>query len=69
MVHAEREWVGNGLRFATALEAEQQVRDLCSRWTLPDGWRVDPSDDAPNYRYVDGRLEPITYGACLAWSK
>lgn len=56
---AERKWSGNGLRFATREEAETQAADLLCRWTVPSDSRADPSDDAPNYRYVDGKLEAL----------
>ncbi len=50
------EWCGNALRFATREEAEASARDLFSRWTLPTDWRVDASDDVPNYAWRDGKL-------------
>lgn len=59
MVLVEGKWSGNGLRFATREEAERQGRDLLARWFVPTDSRADPSDDAPNYRYLDGRLERI----------
>ena len=56
MVYVQREWAGNGLRFATYQEAEQSARDLMGRWTLVEDYRVDDSDDPVNYALVDGRL-------------
>jgi hypothetical protein len=53
------EWVGNGLRFATREEAEANVRDLKMRWFLVRDTRVSESEDAVNYRWVDGRLEAV----------
>jgi hypothetical protein len=59
MVYVQREWAGNGLRFATYQEAEQSARDLMGRWTLVEDYRVDDSDDPVNYALVDGRLVPV----------
>ena len=50
-------WCGNALRFATREEAEANVRDLMMRWFAI---LRHPSDDAVNYRYVDGRLQSLT---------
>ena len=44
-------YAGNGLRFETEAEAEGQARELMTRWVVPSGYRVDPSDDKPNYRW------------------
>lgn len=44
-------WNGNGLRFATKEEAEANVRDLFSRWTLVTSMRVVESSDPVNYRW------------------
>jgi hypothetical protein len=52
-----RKWCGNALRFATREEAEANVRDLTMRWFAVRDTRIVESDDAVNYRYVDGRLE------------
>jgi len=52
-------WCGNALRFPTREEAEANVRDLEMRWFAVRDTRVVESDDAPTYRYVDGRLVPI----------
>ncbi len=53
------EWVPNGLRFATKEEAEANVRDLMSRWFAVTDTRVVESTDPVNYKWVDGKLEPI----------
>ena len=45
------EFAGNGLRFTTNEEASAQAEELMRRWTVPIGYRVDPSEDAPNYRW------------------
>jgi hypothetical protein len=48
------EWVGNGLRFPTYIEAEQYVIDLARRWTLVREVRVVESDKEANYNFVNG---------------
>ncbi len=51
---------GNGLRFATAEEAELYARDLASRWMLVTATRIVESDDPANYRFnADGSYESI----------
>lgn len=50
------QWCGNALRFATRVEAEQNVFDLSMRWTSVRETRVVESDDPVNYRYINGRL-------------
>jgi hypothetical protein len=42
------EWCGNGLRFATRLEAERYVSDLAWRWTAVRETRVVESAAAVN---------------------
>lgn len=42
------QWVGNGLRFASAAEAEVYAKDLYSRWTAVREFRVVPSSDPVN---------------------
>ena len=49
--HDGSHYAGNGLRFETEAEAEGQARELMTRWFVPNGYRVDPSDDKPNYRF------------------
>jgi len=44
-------YAGNGLRFATKEEAEDQAKDLMSRWLVPCGYRIDLSPDRPNYKW------------------
>lgn len=53
-------WAGNGLRFATRAEAEDNVRDLARRWILVRETRVVESDDPVNYAWADGRLTPLS---------
>lgn len=54
------EFYGHALRFATREEAEASTRDLMRRWTLVTSWRVVESEDPVNYRWADGRLEPVS---------
>ena len=49
-------FAGNGLRFATQDEAQAQAEELMMRWFVPTGFRVEPSEDAPNYRW-DSKLQ------------
>lgn len=42
---SSREWVGNGLRFASQLEAESYAKSLSMRWTAVRDWRVVESTD------------------------
>lgn len=44
----------NGLRFATFDECDDYGRDLYRRWTMLDGWQVEPCDEPVTYRMVDG---------------
>lgn len=53
-------WCGNGLRFATFGEADANVKDLYSRWSLVIDTRVVPSMDAPNYRWQEGKLVSLS---------
>jgi hypothetical protein len=53
------EWCGNGLRFATKQEAEDNVRDLEMRWYLVRETRVVESDDPVNYTYHDRQLRHV----------
>jgi hypothetical protein len=50
------EWCGNGLRFATRKEAEENVYDLSMRWFAVRKTRVVESDEPANYTYHDGKL-------------
>jgi hypothetical protein len=52
-------WVGNALRFKTEQEAQDNVRDLMMRWFLVTDTRVVPSDDQPNYTFLNGELEAL----------
>lgn len=52
-------WYGNALRFATQQEAQDNARDLAMRWLAVLAHSAMPDEAEPNYRYVDGALEPI----------
>lgn len=52
-------WAGNALRFATREEAEANVRDLFSRWTLVKKTRVVESTDPVNYKWTEKGLEAV----------
>jgi hypothetical protein len=52
-------WSENGLRFATREEAADNARDLMRRWMLVLRCDAHESDDEPNYRWVDGKLEAL----------
>jgi hypothetical protein len=41
-------WAGNGLRFATKVEAERYAKDLQWRWLAVREWRVVESDEPVN---------------------
>jgi hypothetical protein len=43
----DRDWVYNGLRFATEKAALDYGRDLSWRWTAVTEYEVHPSEDAP----------------------
>jgi hypothetical protein len=45
-------WVSNGQRFATEAEATAAMDNLQSRWHGPHGFRVVPSEDPVNYRWL-----------------
>ena len=49
----------NALRFKTKKEAEAYAKDLRSRWTLVDEWRVKRCKDPVNYRWEGGTATPI----------
>lgn len=53
------QWCGNGLRFATKQEAEQNVSDLAMRWTSVRETRVVEGADPVNYTYYDRKLRAL----------
>jgi len=48
MTAGDRTWSYNGLRFASATEAEAYGANLAMRWTAVRDFEVHPSDEAPN---------------------
>lgn len=44
----DRDWVYNGLRFATREAAAAYASDLSSRWTAVRETTITKSEDAPN---------------------
>ena len=52
-------WCGNGLRFATQQEAEDNALDLMSRWLLVRDTRAIESPDPVNYTWGPEGLKPI----------
>jgi hypothetical protein len=52
-------WVGNGLRFTTHVEAAAYVGDLMWRWTAVRETRVVESDDPVNAKWQAGRVEHL----------
>lgn len=50
-VLVEGKWSSNALRFATKEEAEASVRELMSRWWVPDDGRATESSDPVNYKF------------------
>ncbi len=55
----EQSYNSNGLRFATEQECKDYGNELLSRWFGADTFRVTPSDDAVNYRFINGHAEAI----------
>jgi len=55
-VHAEGEWVGNGLVFATKAESDKWGQDLLNRWFVPDAARSVESNEPVNYKIENGVL-------------
>lgn len=53
------QWSSNSLRFATEAEAYANVQNLAAKWFSVREYRVVPSDDEPNYRWINGELQEI----------
>ena len=53
---AQDKWSYNGLRFATKAEALDNAKDLMGRWMMVTDYDAHPSDDEPNYKWVESRL-------------
>ncbi len=51
-------FIGNQIRLATRKEAEAYARDLYSRWTAVQEWRVVESTDPVNYKWTEKGLIP-----------
>jgi hypothetical protein len=49
----------NALRFTTPEEATAYAKNLRSRWMLMTGFEIETSEDAVNYKFVDGQLSSI----------
>lgn len=57
-VYVDKEWVSNGLRFATETEAGRYADDLSARWTKVESYDIQPSSDEPNAQMLRyGRFE------------
>jgi hypothetical protein len=52
----DRDWVGNGLRFATEKEALDYVDDLACRWTAVRHSSVEKSKDRVTHEWKDGQI-------------
>jgi hypothetical protein len=57
--YGENKWSSNGLRFATEDEAKEAAKDLAARWTMLEHWRTERSFDAVNYKWENGKAEPV----------
>jgi hypothetical protein len=52
-------WSRNSLRFATQEEAEASARELAGRWWLVTDYRAAPAQEPVNYRFVEGKNQPL----------
>ena len=51
------EWNSNALVFATEEEATTEYgEDLFCRWTAVNNWRIKPTEEEPNYSFINGKL-------------
>jgi len=50
-VLVDGKWSSNSLRFATREEAHASVRELMSRWYVPEDGRATECSDPVNYRF------------------
>jgi hypothetical protein len=55
-------WTSNGVRLPTYDDAVMYKFDLFCRWSGIGEARVVPSDDLPNYQWVNGRIAPMKPG-------
>ena len=51
-----RDWVYNGLRFETFLEAHVYAHDIAGRWLAVAKRIIVETDDMPNYTIAKGEL-------------
>jgi hypothetical protein len=60
-VYADESWSSNSLRFATKEEAEENGKELLSRWMVPTDSRATETEDPVNYRFDfgDWRAYPL----------
>ena len=58
-VYVEGRWSRNQVRFATREEAEADAYALMMRWTMVMDSRATEAEEPVNYRFVDGRAEPV----------
>ena len=58
-VEVDGKFSQNALVFATEEEALQSARDLTARWMLVTNYRAVPTEDAVNYKIVDGVLSHV----------
>ncbi len=58
-VYGESTPAYNGLRFATKEEAENNAKDLFSRWSMMKGWAIEESKDEVNYQWTDEGLVAV----------
>lgn len=56
-------WHGNGLRFATAAEAQVYVTSLALRWTSVRDTRVIEADEPATHRMDNGWAQRIGEGS------
>jgi hypothetical protein len=58
-VKVNGKWEVNSLVFATKEEAEENAKDLMSRWMLVTDSMAVPTELPVNYRMVDGQLTNV----------
>jgi hypothetical protein len=44
----DKDWVSNGVRFATEADAKEWGEGLFMRWTAVTEWEVQETDEEPN---------------------
>ena len=52
-------WYDNALRFKTQQEAQDNARNLASRWFAVRSHSATPDESEPNYTYHNGNLVAI----------